>query len=211
MNSKLIICCVLLLFCSIKVSKPSSNIEMLLFQLSQYFKFNCVTIISDGETTELLKSKQLFQTKQVQVVRMQQLHTIAMNVGAGSRCTYFIFAQNQSLLQDLLNEMLSIEQNILNFGFWFILAWKVPEINAELRFDSDVTIVMKTSKDEEFDLVEMYDLGNGERIIKNFATMGKDQDMKIGNRMERRKDLMGKHFRYKFDNTRLGCFCVKTH
>ena len=198
MTLKLVIYCILFLFGSIKVVRPSNNVQMILYQLSQYFEFDCVSIISDGEITELLKSKQFFQTKQVQVVRMQELETIAMNGGAQSQCTYFMFAQNQSLLQELLNGILSIEEKILNFGFWFIVSLEVPEINVELRIDSDVTIVMKTNREPEFNLVEMYDLGNGERITRSFATLGRGLEMKMGNRMERRKDLMGKHFRYNF-------------
>ena len=201
MALKLVIFCILFLFGCIKVCKPLNNIQMILYQLSQHFEFDCVSIISDGETTELLKFKQLFQIKQVQLVRIQQLETIAMDCGDRSQCTYFMFAQNQSLLQNLLNGILSIEQKILNLGSWFIVSWEVPEINAELRFDSDVTIVMKTNREAVFDLVEMYDLGNRDRITRNFATLEKGLEMKMGNRMERRKDLMGKHFRYNLTET----------
>ena len=184
-------------FCTSNISNTVDNFEKFLVQLSEYFEFDCVSIVCEDESADLLRSKQFFKTNQVQIVREKQLETLIRNVGPQSQCTYFMFAQNQEYLQDLVNEILSIDQNILNYDSWFIVSWEIPEISAKLDFDSEVTIVLNTS-DSEFDLVEMYDLGDRKRIVRTYNSWREGLEMEVENKLERRKDLMGTHFRAVF-------------
>ena len=182
-------------FCS-NLNVTLNDFEKILSEFSRYFEFECVSIISDGDTTDSLKTKQFFKTKQVQVVQKKLLGTLIKNVGSKSHCTYFVFAQNQTTLQNLVEEILSTKQNILNFGSWYIVTNEIPEIRVELEFNSDVNIVLK-QEDGQFDLLEVYDLGSSERIVRNLARWrtGQGVEVEMENKLERRKNLLGKHFR----------------
>ena len=174
-----------------------NSFEKILVEVSQYFELDCVSIISDGETIESLKAKRFFKTTAVQVVKKAMLETLIRSVGSKSFCTYFVFAEKQENLQDLVDEILNTDQYILNHGSWYIVAKEVPEISELMEFDSDVNIVLET-EEGQFDFLEMYDLGGSGRVVRKYGSLRKGLGLQIEmeNKVERRKDLMGKHFRY---------------
>ena len=96
----------------------------------------------------------------------------------------------------MLETIIDTKEGILNYGSWFIITSKMPEIEVNLKFNSDVNILLKNN-DNEFDLFELYNLESSKRIVRNIAQWkkGRRLNMEEKNKMERRRDLMGKRFR----------------
>ena len=159
--------------------------------------FDCLTIFTDNDILVDDDTKQFLKLKTVQIVKRRNLEVAVIDVIRDSSCGYFIFVGSIEDTQDIVKEISVLNNSVFSAGTWFVVCNQkdlVLDSDMEIAFDSNFNVLKKNSS--SYYLYEVYDLGQ-DKITNKYGSWMKGEKMEvlIKNKWDRRKNLMGEHFR----------------
>ena len=159
--------------------------------------FDCLTIFTDNDILVDDDTKQFLKLKTVQIVKRRNLEVAVIDVIRDSSCGYFIFVGSIEDTQDIVKEISVLNNSVFSAGTWFVVCNQkdlVLDSDMEIAFDSNFNVLKKNSS--SYYLYEVYDLGQ-DKITNKYGSWRKGEKMEvlIKNKWDRRKNLMGEHFR----------------
>ena len=166
---------------------------------SAYTDTVCMTIIADYDyhTPVDRHTRQMFRTINLQIVKRSSLEIAALD---GGNCAYLALVGNSSNSAKLLVEISQLNCSVFRSGSWVVLVGQRLDLNwdgIKIGIDSDFNVLLK-SDHSHHDLLEVYDLpaAGKEKRINTYGSLEKGKvNVMLGGQWDRRRDLMGTHFR----------------